>query len=136
MKTLSVLLLAALPAFANPSAPPDGSRCDRSLPRERAGLPRFDDGTWRLVDRGAYTFDYEFYARPGEASGGAVVAMKVTGSRQGLFNTDKLSWQVGTEIYSVRLGPEGEREAVCVRAVRGGFDLERLYQTLKPRLTR
>lgn len=136
-KTLAALVLAVAPAFANPPAPPDGSRCDRSLPRGRAAIPQFNDGAWVLVDQGRYTFDYKFYARPGEPRDGktVVTAMSVTGDR-GLFSTDKLSWQVGSEIYSVRLGPEGEKEEVCVRAVRGGFDLDRLYQAIKPRLER
>lgn len=118
--------------------PPDGSRCDRTVPRARAAMPQFNDGSWRLVDQGRFTFDYRFYAKPGETRDGKVVvtAMVVTGSREGLFDTDKLSWQVGGEIYSVRLGPEGEKEDVCVRSVRGGFDLERLYRTLEPKLQR
>ncbi len=138
MRLLLALLLLPAAAWSQEPAPPNGARCDRTIPRARAAIPQFNDGSWKLVDSGRFTFDYRFYAKPGETRDGKVVvtAMAVAGAREDVFVTDKLSWQVGSEIYSVRMGPEGEGEDVCVRAVRGDLDLERLYRTLQPRLQR
>lgn len=135
----ALLLSLVLPAAAQ-SGEPGGSVCDRTLPRESAPAPDFTRG-WELADQGEMGFYYRFYRRAGESR---VTAMSARGHREAGLVTVKTSWQVGDEILSRRDGPEGEGEPVCARAIRrppqdptlGGFDLHRLYLSLKDRLRR
>ena len=50
----------------------------------------------------------------------------------------RLSWKSGAEVFVFTRGPlaEQRRDPLCVRAVRPGLDLERLYRSLEPRLNR
>lgn len=123
----------AWPKKEAPSQP--GNVCDRSLPRESAVVPEFKAPEWTLVDQGNLEFQYRFYARAGETKVAAMVVEAEFGP--GAVET-RITWQTGGEVNVFTRGPlaEQRKDPLCIRAVRPDLDLERLYQTLKPRLRR
>lgn len=157
MKALLCLLLAGVPAAAEvpgalaqlgaaaglkelawparEAAPPPGNVCDRSLSRDAALVPDFSGPAWVLIDQGTLEFRYKFYARAGQTRVGAMVVEAEFGP--GAVET-RLSWESGAEVFVFTRGPlaEQRRDPLCVRAVRPGLDLERLYRSLEPRLRR
>ena len=110
-----------------------GDVCDRAIDRRGAAIPNVDAAPWELKDAGQFTFQYRFFVRAGSDQ---VMVMETTGQRAEGFVTRRLAWEIGNEIHSLRFGAEAGDEPICVRTIRGGFNLERLYQTLKPRLKR
>jgi hypothetical protein len=160
MKALLCLLLASAPAAAEATAdlgalsqlgaaagikelawparaaaPPAGNVCDRSLPRDAAVVPDFAAPTWVLIDQGTLEFRYRFYARAGQKRVSAMVVESEFGP--GAVET-RLSWESGAEVFVFTRGPlaEQRQDPLCIRAVKPGFDLERLYRALEPRLRR
>lgn len=80
-------------------------------------------------------FQYRFYARAGEARVSAMVVEAEFGP--GAVET-RITWEVAGEVSVFTRGPlaQQRQDPLCVRAVRPGLDLERLYRSLEPRLRR
>jgi hypothetical protein len=133
-KHIPALLLAAALNFtlAEPALAA-GNLCDRTLPRTSTSVPDLTSGDWSLKDGGTFQFRYSFYTRLGALE---VTAMVTTGTRPEGLHIEKLTWQDGNEIFTMRTGPEAGAEPICVRTVVGGLTLNHLYTQLAPRLQR
>lgn len=128
-------LLLALALAAAPAAKAAGDECDRLAPRGSIPAPDFSGPAWNLVDEGMLEFRYRFYAR---ALQSRVTALVVEGERAPSLLETKVVWEENGQVYTAMLGAVADSQdiPICVRAVRGEFNLERLYQSLKPKLHR